>query len=169
MRKKQVVVIGSSDDADNIDDAYLIGKFIAEQGWVLVSGGRGGVMEAASRGAAEHSGIVIGILPDEDLDASNRYCSVVIPTGIGYARNAVNVLSGDAVVAIGGKAGTLTELTYAWMYGKPVVCCTFAEGWSARFSSFRVDDRTGGAVHPARSVAEACRLLEGILAEGAPS
>jgi uncharacterized protein (TIGR00725 family) len=169
MRKKQVVVIGSSDDEESLDEAYLIGTFIAEQGWVLVSGGRGGVMAAASRGAADHGGTVVGILPGEDLDASNRYCSIVIPTGLGYARNAVNVLSGDAVVAIGGKGGTLTELAYSWIYGKPVVCCTFAKGWSARFPSFRVDDRTGGGVHPALSVAEACRLLEEILGEGALS
>src|SRR3990172_3350952 len=160
MRKKQVVVIGSSDDTQNLGAAYSIGKFIAQKGWVLISGGRGGVMEAASRGAAEHGGTVIGILPGEELERSNKYCTIVIPTGIGYARNVINVLSADALVAVGGKAGTLSELAYAWIYGKPVICCAFAPGWSAQFPAIRVDDREGGAVLTARSVGEGCRQLE---------
>ena len=163
MRKKQVVVIGSSDDTRNLSEAYSIGKFIAQKGYVLITGGRGGIMEAASRGAAEHNGIVIGILPGDNLEMSNKHCTVVIPTGMGYARNVINVLSADTVVAIGGKSGTLSELAYSWMYGKPIICCTFAQGWSAEFSTMAIDDRKGSVVLTALSVDEACRHLEDLL------
>ncbi len=166
MRKKQVVIIGSSEDTENLDEAYAIGKFIASKNHVLITGGRGGIMEAASRGAAEHNGIVIGVLPGDHLDDSNPYCGIVIPTGMGFARNVINVLSADVVVAIGGKAGTLTELAYAWLYQKPVVCCTFAHGWSSRFKDLEIDDRQGGALLNARNADEACMHLENLLEDG---
>jgi uncharacterized protein (TIGR00725 family) len=163
LRKKQIVVIGSSEDTDNLDEAYSIGKFIALKGYVLITGGRGGIMEAASRGAAEQGGIVIGVLPSERLNGSNPYCGVVIPTGMGSARNVINVLSADVIIAIGGKAGTLTELGYAWLYQKPVICCAFSNGWSARFPALETDDRRGSIVLTARSVKEACAQLEDLI------
>jgi uncharacterized protein (TIGR00725 family) len=165
MRKKQIVVIGSSEETGNLDEAHAIGKFIASKGYALITGGRGGIMEAASRGAAEQGGIVIGVLPGDGLDESNPYCGVVIPTGMGFARNVINVLSADVVIAIGGKAGTLTELAYAWLYQKPVICCTFSHGWSARFPALEIDDRQGSMVLIAHSVEEACAHLESLLRE----
>jgi hypothetical protein len=120
-------------------------------------------MEAASQGAAERGGTVIGILPGEELDAANRHCSIVIPTGMGFARNVINILAADVVVAIGGKSGTLSELAYARIYGKPVVCCTFAGGWSAEFPKAKVDDYRGGLVMTARDADEACRHIEELL------
>lgn len=156
MRKPQIVVIGSSDETGRSDEARAIGRFIAEKGCVLITGGRGGVMEAASRGAAERGGTVVGILPGDDPGGANPYCSVVIPTGIGFARNAVNVLAADLVVAIGGRSGTLSELAYARIYGKPVVCCAFAGGWSAEFPRVMVDDYRDGELTTASSVEEAC-------------
>jgi uncharacterized protein (TIGR00725 family) len=162
-RKKQIVVIGSSDETDNLPEAVAIGRFIAERGYVLITGGRGGVMEAVSRGAAEKGGMVIGILPGENLDSANRYCSVVIPTGLGFARNAVNVLAADLVVAIGGKSGTLTELAYSRLYGKPLICCAFSGGWSEEFSRAPAGSRDGGPIYTARSADEACGLITKIL------
>jgi len=163
VRRKQVVVIGSSDETAFTDEARAIGGFIAGKGCVLITGGRGGIMEAASQGAAERGGIVVGILPGEGLDAANRFCTMVIPTGMGYARNVINILSADLVVAIGGKSGTLSELAYARIYGKPVVCCTFAGGWSAEFPNAGVDDYPGGRLMTARDVDEACRHIEYLL------
>ena len=162
-RKKQIVVIGSSDETVNLSEAAAIGRFIAAQGFVLITGGRGGVMEAVSRGAAENGGIVIGILPGENLDSANRYCSVVIPTGLGFARNAVNVLAADVVIAIGGRSGTLTELAYSRLYGKPLICCTFSGGWSEDFSRVPADSRDGSPVYTARTAQEACGLITTIL------
>jgi uncharacterized protein (TIGR00725 family) len=163
LRRKQVVVIGSSDETGGMDEARGIGGFIAGKGWVLITGGRGGIMEAASRGASERGGIVVGILPGEELDAANPHCSIVIPTGMGYARNVINILSADLVVAIGGKSGTLSELAYARIYGKPVVFCSFAGGWSAKFPNVGVDDYQGGQIMTARNAEEACRHIDFIL------
>ncbi len=163
MRMKQVVVIGSSDDATHSDEARAIGKFIARNGWALITGGRGGIMEAASRGAADAGGLVIGILPGESPDEANPYCTAVIPTGMGFARNAVNVLSADVIVAIAGRSGTLSELAFARIYGKPVICCAFAGGWSAEFPRTFIDDREGAGLYTAGDVGEVCSLLSGLL------
>ena len=164
MRKKQVVVIGSSDDVIHEREARLLGRHIADRGHVLITGGRGGIMEAVSRGAAEAGGTVVGILPGDRFDESNPFCSIVIPTGIGFARNSINILSADAVIALGGRAGTLTELGFARLYRKPVVYCVFTGGWSGAFPGVEVDDHPGGVELIARSVDEACdhidRLLE---------
>jgi uncharacterized protein (TIGR00725 family) len=159
VRKPQVCVIGASDETEHIEECRAIGRFIADQGWTLVTGGRGGVMEAVSRGASEGGGIVVGILPGDDDTGANEYCTVIIPTGIGFARNSVNVLSADIIVAVGGRAGTLSELAYAWIYGKPVICCTFAQGWSRTMSQLAVDDLMGSRIYIAGTAEEACRHL----------
>jgi len=159
MRSKQVVIIGSSDASSHIDTAMHIGQFVADNRWVLVSGGRTGIMEAASRGAAEAGGIVVGITPSHQFDEANPYCTIVIPSGIGFARNSINVLSGDVLVSIGGKSGTLSELAYAWQYGKPVICCSFTGGWSSRILQQPVDDRKSGSFYDAKNLDEVYSLL----------
>lgn len=88
----------------------------------------------------------------------------MIPTGIGFARNAVNILAADLVVAIGGKSGTLSELAYARIYGKPLVCCTFAGGWSEEFPRVRIDDYRDAGLTIASNVDEACGAIETFLA-----
>lgn len=152
MRRPQVVVIGASDDTTHAKEAYLIGALIAKRNCTLLTGGRGGIMEAASRGAVENGGEVIGIIPDDFFSGANAYCTTVIATGIGYARNSINILSGDIIIAVGGKSGTLTELTYAWQFNKPVICCMFADGWSSRFPEIKVDDRQGSVIYKARDL-----------------
>ena len=159
MRFKQIVIIGSSDDIEFTNESYRIGKFIAENGWILITGGRGGIMEAVSRGASDAKGIVIGILPGSEFNQANSYCNIVIPTGIGFARNMINVLSADIVIAIGGKSGTLSELAYAWLYAKPVICCTFADGWSSQFPKVEGDDRIGSTLYIASTVEEVFKHL----------
>ncbi len=163
MRNKQVVVIGASDTKENLQESYTIGKFIAQKEYTLITGGRGGIMEAASRGAFENQGTVIGILPGDDFSGANSFCTVVIPTGIGFARNVINVISADIIVAIGGKSGTLSELTYAWQFRKPILCCTFAHGWSSEFPGTKIDDRKGSEILTAATVDQACSLLENYL------
>ncbi len=165
MRKKQVVVIGSSDETRFYEEARAIGAFIAGRGYALISGGRGGIMEAASRGAAERGGTVVGILPGDEHGGANPYCGIVIPTGLGYARNAVNVLAADVVVAIGGSFGTLSEIAYCRTYGKPLVCCAFAGGWSGDFADWSRKNNDGGPVYIARDHNEACRMIEECLGE----
>ncbi len=162
-RKKQVVVIGSSENTGHETDAVALGRFIAEKGYVLITGGRGGIMAAVSRGASERGGMVVGILPGDSLDGSNPYCSIVIPTGLGFARNAVNILSADVVIAMGGRSGTLTEIGYARVYGKPLIFCVFAGGWSSAFPLVEVEDHPGADELIARTVDEACSELERLL------
>ena len=96
--------------------------WLARGGFVVVNGGLGGVMEAAARGAREGGGIVIGLLPGDDRADANPHLTVAIPTGLGQARNALVVSAADAVVAVGGSWGTLSEIALARRAGKPVVC-----------------------------------------------
>ncbi len=114
------VIGGSSPPPEALDKAYQVGKLIAESGAVLVCGGLGGVMEAASRGAREAGGLVIGILPGQDLNSANPYVDIPIATAIGYLRNALVVLNSHALVAVDGSYGTLSEISYALIYGKKV-------------------------------------------------
>jgi len=94
--------------------AYELGRLIASQGWVLVSGGREGIMEAACRGAKSVGGLTIGILPTLDGRDANRYVDIKIPTGLGYARNILVVRASRFVVAICGEYGTLSEIAFAF-------------------------------------------------------
>ncbi len=160
---KQVVVIGSSEPTGFEEQARVIGMHIARRGYVLISGGRGGIMEAASRGASECGGTVVGILPWESFDGANANCSIVIPTGIGFARNSMNILAADVVVALCGAGGTLSELAYAWIYKKPVVCCAFSGGWSEIYSAAPEEARRGSLVYRADNPDEACELIDRLL------
>ncbi|NPV02073.1 MAG: TIGR00725 family protein [Brevinematales bacterium] len=141
-RKVQVTVVGDSIEKDiNNKIAYEVGKFIAERGWVLINGGRDGVMAASAQGAFDANGIIVSITPDDDLFSANPYSTITIPSGIGFARNMTNVLAGDIIVGIGGGAGTLSELAYAWCYRKPIVAAEWSEGWSARLADTLLDER----------------------------
>jgi uncharacterized protein (TIGR00725 family) len=118
----QISVIGGSEGSDELlRDAETVGRGIAEAGAVLVCGGRTGVMEAASKGAADAGGTVIGVLPTLSPGDANPYVTHAIPTGTGHARNLAVVASGQAVIAIGGEWGTLSEIAFARRLGRPVV------------------------------------------------
>lgn len=101
--------------------AERLGREIAEAGAVLVCGGLGGVMEAASRGAAEAGGLTLGVLPGPDASAANRWIRIPLPTGMGELRNGLVVRFADAVIAVGGEWGTLSEIALARKMGIPVV------------------------------------------------
>ncbi|RLC48807.1 MAG: TIGR00725 family protein [Candidatus Coatesbacteria bacterium] len=98
--------------------AFEVGKVIAENGHVLVCGGLTGVMEQACRGAKSVGGTTIGIIPSAKKDDANPYVDIVIPTGIGLARNMIVVLAGDVVVAVDGSYGTLSEIAYALQFNR---------------------------------------------------
>ncbi len=101
--------------------ARAVGRALAAAGAVLVCGGLGGVMEAAARGAAETGGTVIGILPGYAHRDANRWVTVALPTGLGYARNVLVATAGDALIALPGQHGTLSEVALARVLGCPVV------------------------------------------------
>ncbi len=118
----QISVIGTSQgDEEILGDAEAVGRGLAEAGAVLVCGGLSGVMEAASKGASEAGGSVLGVLPTLSTSDANSYVTHAIATGTGHARNLAVVASGDAVIAVGGEWGTLSEIAYARKLGRPVV------------------------------------------------
>ncbi|MCU4743162.1 TIGR00725 family protein [Halobacteria archaeon AArc-m2/3/4] len=101
--------------------AVAVGRELGERGHTVVCGGLGGTMEAVCRGAKAAGGETIGILPLEDREAANEYVDTAIATGMGHARNALVPLNGDAVIALSGGPGTLSEIGFALVYGRPVV------------------------------------------------
>jgi len=120
--KKFIAVIGSGQaTAQEIKLAEAIGKEIARRGAVLVCGGLGGVMEAACRGADSENGTTIGILPGDNRDTANPYVQIPIVTGLSHARNVIVVKSAQAVIAVGGSYGTLSEIGHALQNGIPVI------------------------------------------------
>jgi len=122
MIKKTVAVIGGSEpDQKSLVIAEEMGRLIARHHAVLVTGGLGGVMNAASKGAKELNGFVIGILPGNDKEDANPYVDIPIVTGLGEARNIIIARTCDCAVAINGKYGTLSEIAYCLMFNKPII------------------------------------------------
>ncbi len=115
------VIGGSSPDKEARQQAFRVGQLIAEKGAILVCGGLSGVMESASRGAKEAGGFTIGILPGNSLDDANISIDIPIATGMGYSRNSLVAMNSDAIIAIDGQYGTLSEIAYGCIYGKKVI------------------------------------------------
>ncbi len=122
-----------------IDSAVRVGRGIAEAGAALVTGGTGGVMEAASRGAKEAGGLTIGFLPYADKAKANAYVDLVFPTGLGTVRNILTARGCDSLIMIGGGVGTLNEVTIAYDSGVPVVVLEGSAGWADRIRQALVD------------------------------
>lgn len=122
MNRTQISVVGSGDATEQQrENAYEVGRLLGQKAVTVVCGGGDGVMKAVSRGVAEaDAGLVVGIRPENDDRAANDHLDVVIPSGMGQARNVSVVLSGRAVIAVGGHYGTLTEIAYARKFDKPV-------------------------------------------------
>jgi len=116
-----VVGAGEPEDESLLDRAEEAGRLLARRGWVLVTGGLGGVMAAAAAGAAAEGGTTVALLPGTDRSAASAGHAVVLPTGLGEMRNALIVRSVDAVLAIGGSWGTLSEIAFAARTGVPVL------------------------------------------------
>jgi uncharacterized protein (TIGR00725 family) len=122
-RRPGIAVIGGGDGAsvEVLELAHQVGLEIGAHGATLICGGRGGVMEASARGASERGAHTIGILPGYEHGAANPYIEFVIATGMGEARNAVVIGSADAVIALAGEGGTLSEIGFALKLGRPLV------------------------------------------------
>jgi uncharacterized protein (TIGR00725 family) len=117
-----VAVVGPGDDGDEQERlAESVGRELAARGAVVVCGGLGGVMAAACRGAAAAGGLSVGILPGDDRAAANQWATIAIPTGLGELRNGLAVRAADAVIAVGGGHGTLSEVALALKTGVNVI------------------------------------------------
>jgi uncharacterized protein (TIGR00725 family) len=152
---------GSSCSREESAAARETGRLLAKAGFVVATGGLGGVMEAASRGAREEGGLVIGILPGSDGADANPFVDVALPTGLGDGRNALVASAGDALVAVGGGLGTLSEVALALRRGTPVV----------GLGTWKLDPGRlppGSRVREAETPAEAVRLVVDLVEARSP-
>jgi uncharacterized protein (TIGR00725 family) len=158
MRTVVGVMGGAAAPCAVLADARRMGELIAENGWVLLTGGRdAGVIAAASAGASSEGGLVIGVLPGDSHDDAAPGVDIAIPTGLGDARNAVNVLASHVVVALPGGAGTISEVALALKAGRPVVLLGFPLG--VEFAEYYAKGELVDAATPAEVAAAVKRFL----------
>lgn len=163
-------IVGSSGPIEDElrREAERVGELAMERGFRLVCGGRDGVMEAVCAGAhrspAWLEGRVVGILPGTKLDDANEWLDFAIPTGLGVSRNTLVVAAANVVLALGGGAGTLSEIALAWQIGRPVIALDLGEGWAARLAGTAIDARRADTVVRAldaeSAIREAQRLIQ---------
>ncbi|MFW9833634.1 MAG: TIGR00725 family protein [Candidatus Thorarchaeota archaeon] len=160
MPARMISVIGGSDSSpNNLELAEKVGAEIAKRGAILVCGGLGGVMEAACRGAKKEGGQTLGILPTDLKEHANDFVDIAIPTGFGYARNFLVAKTGDAVIAIDGQAGTLSEMAIAWFSDKPLVSLEPSGGWAAKLAGEKIDERRTDSIYAAKTPEEAVDMV----------
>lgn len=171
MRKIQIGVIGDSSCPKIEQDlAYEVGKFISINNCTLICGGRGGVMEGAAKGCKEAGGLVVGILPqiNEGLSEANPFLDVVIPTNMGWTRNSLVAMASDGIIVIGGKSGTLSEISFGWMYDKPIISLDneiiSEDSWGRKLANSQLDDRRTdkiiGIADPETAIKELLKRIE---------
>lgn len=166
-------VIGSSQAPKLVQEvSFEVGRQIIRAGFSLICGGLHGVMEAACKGAAteagQGSGRIIGILPGTQKSDANPYVDIIIPTGIGYARNMIIACSSDAVIAISGGCGTLSEVSMAWQYEKPIIVIKNLPGITGdmigkSLESGPLDNRRKHRIMGAENAVEALAIIKKIL------
>ena len=161
-------------NADHCNDhayrlAYEVGAEVVLQGGVLITGGLGGVMEAASKGARDCGGLVVGIIPQDEKEYANAYCDVVIATGLGHCRNFVTAYSGDAVILVGGGVGTAIEAGVAYQKRKPIVALRGSGGTADQIGGQYLDDRCLVKVMEEEKPRMAVEKVFRILADASPN
>jgi hypothetical protein len=165
MRAAVVGVMGAGENArtEDLKTAFQLGKSVAENGWVLLSGGRNtGVMDAVNKGAKSVGGLTIGIVPDANKNMLSDAVDIGIVSGMGSARNTINVLSSDVVSACGrGGAGTASEIALALKSKKPVILLNDRSESVAFFNSIG-----GGLIHSTKNVVDTIALVRTLLAKG---
>ncbi len=153
---KYVGVIGERKTSKELQElAVKVGGLIAAEGWILVCGGMGGIMEASCKGAIDNNGTTIGIIPGINRDGANQFLSYSVVTGFFEARNSIVVRSCDAIIAIGGSYGTLSEIGFANVYGIPLVGL---KSWEAKNDNLSIYDAVVDT--PEEAVEKIKKLLE---------
>lgn len=162
MRKLQIAVLGASKaicTKKMYTYAERAGELLAQKDCIVLTGGGLGVMEAAMKGAKKYGGLTLAVLPWEDHYHVNEYADVVVATGIGWSRDAINLNSCDGALVVGGGAGTLNEVTYAYLAAKPTVCITPSGGMAKQISDSYFDVRKTVKIHGAKNAEEAVEKL----------
>jgi uncharacterized protein (TIGR00725 family) len=152
------VMGGGTASSDAVAAAYELGRLIARQGWILLNGGRmAGIMDASAKGASDQGGVTVGILPDETDAQVSEHIHIPVLTGMGSARNVINVLTSHVVVACPGGTGTISEIALALKYGKTVILLNFDTG--DIFDSYRRSGRLLEVESPEAAVAKIKQIL----------
>lgn len=167
MKTKPIIAVIGGDTNTCTAEAISIGedtgKLLIDNGFRIITGGRGGVMEAVCRGGRSSKkhldGDIIGILPSLNKNEANQYCDIVILTGLGYARNQIIVATGDAIVAIGGGSGTLNEISLAWQFGKTIFAYTI-QGWSGNLAGRILDNKYDNEIIPVETTNDLIKKLK---------
>ena len=159
MRKPIIGVMGGGQSSDrHMEAAYRLGRLIAKEGWVLLNGGRKvGIMDMSAKGSREQGGLAVGILPGDNPDDTSEHIDIQILTGMGSARNYINVLSSDVVIVCPGRAGTLSEIALALKAGRSVVLLDFDIGQV--FDSYVKDGLLFKAKTPEEAIAKVKHVL----------
>ena len=161
-KMRQILVIGHNTKgctSEHEKVAYNVGSEIAKSNSVLITGGLGGIMTAASRGAKDANGLTVGIIPQNDSSEANEYCDIVIPTGMGLARDFLNALSADGIIIVGGGSGTLSETTAGYMYKKPIVAIRNLDSTVDPFIDGFIDHRENVKIVGVDSAQEAVKKI----------
>ena len=165
----QVAVIGSNSNSANknqLDFAYEVGNALINNGHTIVNGGMGGTMEAVAKGGRSSKQFtndkILAILPTTDQSLGNKYSGVKIVTHLGTGRNRLIILNADVVLAIGGGAGTLNELSIAWELNKPIAAYTEGGGWAKKLAGKSIDSRREEKIIPVKTIGDVLEWLESI-------
>ena len=170
-RRKIVAIAGDAkvdENSDKFNIAFEIGKALIDNGYRIQTGGLGGGMRAACYGAKSSEkykeGDIIALVPSFDINEVNEFADIVIPTGLDVMRNAL-VANASAVVAIGGGAGTLSEMAFAWTFGRLIIGVSNVDGWSSKLAGTKIDSRVrypeieNDMVYPATSGTQVAAIL----------
>lgn len=161
-KKIQILVVGHNESGctpESVTLAYETGTEVAKSGAVLITGGLGGVMKAACHGAKDAGGLTVGIIPQNEPSFANEYCDIVIPSGMGLARDFLNALSADGVILIGGGSGTLSEACAAYMHKKPIVAIKNSGGTAEKYADQYLDQRKNVLIIGVSSPKEAVKTI----------
>jgi uncharacterized protein (TIGR00725 family) len=154
-RRPQVCILGSADPGSTAYElAGEAGRLLAQLGITLMSGCGSPATRVAAQQAIEAGGLVVSIIPPDEMPASDWPATVVIPCGIGDGRNLLMALAGDACIVIGGRAGTISEVCLAWLHRRPLLPLVGCGGWSDSLPSNPPDERQNSVILPWRSSAE---------------
>lgn len=159
MKKTQIGIIGPNKNLcsnELYQFGYKLGNKLSYLKNSIICGGKGGFMEAVCKGIKQNKlsfyGQTIGILPETEKKHANNYIDIIIPTGMGIARNIIIINASDIIVAAGGGSGTLSELAFAWQQRKTVLCIEHFEGWTKTLARKQVDERAENLFIPVNSI-----------------
>ncbi len=152
-RRRQVCVLGSAEPGSPAYDlAAAAGELLARLGITLVSGCGSPATRVAAERALAAGGMVVSIVPSDDIGLKDWPCSVLIPCGMGDARNLIMALAGDACLVVGGRAGTISEVCLAWLHCRPLLPLTGCGGWSDQLEQHPPDERGNSVILPWNSI-----------------